>query len=144
VVNCTIADNGGWGIYGSSPGTGTVVNTIVWTNSAGGIHGNVNATITYSDTQESHAGEGHFSADPEFAAPGERDYHLKSTVGRWTPGGWVKDEVQSPCIDAGDLAFPVGNERLFYNGGRINAGRFGGTPEASLSTPRFGGILILR
>jgi len=75
------------------------------------------------------------------------DYHLKSQAGRWEPsenpksefrnpksaeGSWVKDEVTSPCIDAGDPASPVGLEP-FPNGGIINMGAYGGTAEASKS-----------
>jgi hypothetical protein len=89
--------------------------------------------------------------DPLFAQPGhwyfdstpgdswgyvwvEGDYHLKSQAGRWDPvnGTWVKDEVTSPCIDAGDPNSPVRAEP-FLNGGRINMGAYGGTAEASKS-----------
>jgi hypothetical protein len=44
----------------------------------------------------------------------------------------VKDDVTSPCIDAGDPNSPVGEEP-FPNGGRINMGAYGGTAEASKS-----------
>ncbi|MEE9365283.1 MAG: leucine-rich repeat domain-containing protein [Dehalococcoidales bacterium] len=62
------------------------------------------------------------------------DYHLKSRAGHWDPVGqvWVKDSVNSPCIDAGDPADDVANEAL-PNGGIINMGVYGGTNEASLS-----------
>jgi hypothetical protein len=62
------------------------------------------------------------------------DYHLKSQAGRWDPvsRSWVKDDVTSPAIDAGDPASPVGVEP-FPNGGRINMGAYGGTAEASKS-----------
>jgi len=62
------------------------------------------------------------------------DYHLKSQSGRWDPKSesWVKDDVTSPCIDAGDPNSPVGEEP-FPNGGRINMGAYGGTVEASKS-----------
>jgi len=79
------------------------------------------------------------------------DYHLKSQASRWQPahnspfsilnsqlphGTWVKDDVTSPCIDAGDPATPIGFEP-FPNGGIVNMGAYGGTPEASKSY--FGG-----
>ncbi len=62
------------------------------------------------------------------------DYHLKSQAGRWDPvsRSWVKDDVTSPAIDAGDPASPLGVEP-FPNSGRINLGVYGGTPEASKS-----------
>jgi hypothetical protein len=89
--------------------------------------------------------------DPCFAGPGywdlngtpddieddfwiDGDYHLKSQAGRWTPKSqsWIKDDVTSPCIDAGDTSSPVGQEP-FPNGGIINMGAYGGTSEASKS-----------
>jgi hypothetical protein len=62
------------------------------------------------------------------------DYHLKSQAGRWDSNSqtWVKDNVTSPCIDAGDPAAPIGDEP-FPNGGIINIGAYGGTAEASKS-----------
>jgi hypothetical protein len=64
----------------------------------------------------------------------EGDYHLKSQAGRWdaNEGRWTKDDVTSPCIDAGNPNSPVGDEPE-PNGGRINMGAYGGTTEASKS-----------
>ena len=72
--------------------------------------------------------------DPQFVDPNAGDFHLKSQAGRWDPvsSSWVKDDVTSPCIDAGDPNSPVGDEP-FPNGGRINMGAYGGTVEASKS-----------
>lgn len=91
------------------------------------------------------------SVDPCFAEPGfwdsngtpgdpsddmfvEGDYHLQSQAGRWEPvsGSWIRDDVTSPCIDAGDLYAPVEFEP-FPNGGVVNMGAYGGTVEASKS-----------
>jgi len=90
-------------------------------------------------------GAGNVDTDPCFAQPGfwshswpkvwfDGDYHLKSQAGRWdvNEGGWTKDDVMSPCIDAGDPASPIGLEP-FPNGGIINMGAYGGTREASKS-----------
>jgi hypothetical protein len=93
----------------------------------------------------------YIKADPKFAKLGQwdpnnriedpiddfwidGDYHLKSQAGRWDPNSqnWVRDDVTSPCIDAGDPNSPVGLEP-FPNGGRINIGAYGGTIEASKS-----------
>ncbi len=90
-------------------------------------------------------------ADPLFVDPGywdpngtaddpnddffvEGDYHLKSQAGRWDPNSdsWVRDDVTSPCIDAGDPNSPIGDEP-FPNGGVVNMGAYGGTTEASKS-----------
>lgn len=99
---------------------------------------------------------GNIDADPYFSGPGywadfndpniivepddlnavwiDGDYHLKSELGRWDPVSvsWVTDDVTSPCIDRGDPNHPVGEEPD-PNGGIINMGAYGGTPEASMS-----------
>ena len=96
-------------------------------------------------------GSGNIGADPCFVETGRWDpngtpedatddfwvdgeYHLKSEAGRWDPKSqtWVQDDVTSPCIDAGDPMSPIGLEP-FPNGGRVNMGAYGGTPEASKS-----------
>ena len=86
--------------------------------------------------EEKQEGQGNIDADPCFADPENRDYHLKSEAGRWDPGSqsWVQDDVTSGCIDAGDPVWPVGDEPK-PNGQRINMGAFGGTPQASMSLP---------
>ena len=68
----------------------------------------------------------------------EADYHLKSQAGRWNPNtqSWIQDAITSPCIDAGDPMTPIDLE-FFPNGGFVNMGAYGGTPEASKSY--FGG-----
>ncbi len=101
-------------------------------------------------------GIGNIDADPCFALPGywgnvndpnilvepndpnavwvDGDYHLKSEAGRWDANSqtWIKDDVNSPCIDAGDPNYDWRGE-LWPHGKRINMGVYGGTPEASMS-----------
>jgi len=79
-------------------------------------------------------GQGNIAADPQFADLNSIDYRLKSQAGRWDPNSqsWVKDDITSPCIDAGDPNNPIGHEP-FPNGGIINMGTYGGTAEASKS-----------
>jgi len=78
------------------------------------------------------------SGNPLFADPANGDYHLKSEHGRWSPaanggaGGWVIDDVTSPCIDAGDPASGY-SLKPQPNGCRINMGAYGNTDEASKS-----------
>jgi hypothetical protein len=145
-------------IFGNSAGNGggglddcdaTVVNCIIWQNSPDQLREVL--TVRYSDVQGGWPAEGNIDVDPCFADVGywdpngtpedanddfwvNGDYHLKSQAGRWDAKSqsWVKDDVTSPCIDAGDPNNPIGNEP-FPNGGIINMGAYGGTVEASKS-----------
>ena len=77
------------------------------------------------------------STDPLFADPESGDFHLKSEAGRWDPEAsrWVKDNVTSPCIDAGDPDADLEHESE-PNGRRVNVGAYGNTAEASKSVGR--------
>ncbi|HVF35319.1 MAG TPA: DUF1565 domain-containing protein [Candidatus Saccharimonadia bacterium] len=108
-----------------------VKNAIFWGNTrdfatvSGGSY-----AITYSITQEN--GTGNVNVDPLFFNATALDYHVRSAAGRYTPGGWVNDAQTSPAIDAGDPASSFAQETQ-PNGGRVNLGAFGNTPEASRS-----------
>jgi hypothetical protein len=60
----------------------------------------------------------------------------------YTLGEWVVDDVNSPCIDAGDPASDWTAE-LWPHGKHINMGAFGGTPQASISLSDAGNIADL-
>ncbi len=89
-------------------------------------------------------GDGIVDADTLFVQPGcwadpatvwvGGDYHLMSQAGRWDPTAqdWVQDDATSPCIDAGDVDSPTGQEPL-PDGDRINLGVYGGTTQAGRS-----------
>jgi hypothetical protein len=91
-MNCTIADNdgnaeGGLGAWGTDPAA-TVLNSILWGNTTGDqIDADLAATVTYSDVQGGHPGEGNINADPAFVGGG--DYHIL---------------LSSPCIDVASAA----------------------------------------
>lgn len=115
-----------------------------------------NISVSYSNVQGGWPGQGNIDVDPCFFDPGywayvndpnivvepddpnavwvEGDYHLMSQAGRWDPETqtWIKDDVTSPCIDAGAPQSPIGYEP-FPNGGYLNMGAYGGTAEASKS-----------
>jgi len=122
--NDIIVNNGEYGIYGN------VLSSYndVWGNTAGNYGGGASA------------GDGDISADPLFADPSGRDFHLKSGNGRWNGSAWVKDNVTSKCIDAGDPSDDYSNEPDYPNG-KINLGAYGNTEEASLGTPLATGTL---
>jgi len=133
----------------------TITDTIIWGNTPVEIYSD-EPSIRYSNILGGWPGIGNINSDPCFVMPGywadkndpniivepddpnaiwvNGDYHLQSQAGRWEPysGSWIKDNVTSPCIDAGDMASPIGYEP-FPNGGRINMGAYGGTVEASKS-----------
>jgi hypothetical protein len=90
-----------------------VTNSVIYGNSIQ-ITGS-SSVVTYSNVQGGFPGEGNIDADPLFADAANGDYHLLT---------------DSPCIDAGDPAVPVGSEPD-PNGGIINMGAYGGTSEAS-------------
>lgn len=118
--------------------------------------GSVQMNVTYSDVQGGYPGEGNIDVDPCFVNPGywanpndltqeagpedpnavwvTGDYHLRSQGGHWDRATetWVRDDVTSRCIDAGDPNAPLGTEP-FPNGGFTNIGAYTGTAEASKS-----------
>jgi hypothetical protein len=113
-----------------------VLNNIIWQNEIYLEYGVSpdEYNIRFNDIQGGWEGDGNINADPLFANPENRDYHLKSEAGRWDPASksWIIDEATSPCIDAGDPETPVGDEPAAH-GDRINMGAYGGTTEASKS-----------
>jgi len=138
IANCTFSGNfakeHGGGIYNYRYSSPTVSNCILWADVPSEISSDVSPIVTYSNVQGGWPGEGNLNKDPCFAYPNNGDYHLKSQAGRWNPNSksWVKDNVTSPCIDAGDFNSDWTAE-LWPHGKRINIGAYGGTPEASLS-----------
>jgi len=121
-----------WGPEASPP----VLNNIVWHNEICILEYVLpeEYDIRFNNMQGGWEGQDNIDVDPLFADPDNRDYHLKSQAGRWdaTAGTWVRDNVTSPCIDAGNPDADSAAE-LPPNGECINMGAFGGTIEASLS-----------
>jgi len=156
VTNCVIARNTagtGGGIicapYGYQGCSVTVTNSIIWGNNASEIRVSSGGTlgITYSNVDGGQTGvslesgstlnwgEGNIGADLYFANPNQDDFHLKSQAGRWEPAtqAWMRDDVTSPCIDAGEPDSDWSGE-TWPHGERINMGAYGGMREASMST----------
>lgn len=135
LTNCTFVGNSAFdvgGIYNYGDADSTLIDCILWGNTMPQIVGN--AVISYSNVQGGWEGEGNIDADPIFADPNNGDYHLKSQKGRFDPNiqTWIKDDITSPCIDAGNPNSPVVFEP-FPNGGIVNMGAYGGTAQASKS-----------
>ena len=112
---------------------------VIWNNSSSIIqikYCNIENGINSTDNLMGQLiwGDGNIDIEPLFTDPKNLDYHLKSQAGRYDPNtqSWMIDEVTSPCIDAGDPNSPTKIEP-FPNGGYINMGAYGGTPEASKS-----------
>lgn len=146
IVNCTIADNpvqdayvGGNALFVEGASTVTVRNSIFWGNGLEVWNDPTSSiAVTYSNIDEAVPGAGNINQDPLFADFLNADFHLQSTAGRWDPnanaglGAFVMDTLNSPSIDAGNPSDDLPNEPA-PNGGRINQGAYGNTPEASLS-----------
>ncbi|MBW7990957.1 MAG: hypothetical protein FVQ84_13205 [Planctomycetes bacterium] len=135
IINCTIADNTNSGVHVDASYI-AIRNSIVWYNggSAVSLGGSLSSNpVRYSNIEGYYSGQGNIDSDPKFASRGS-DYHLRSNLGRFNSGSWIKDSFSShsPCIDAGDPQDPIGAEP-FPNNKRINMGAYGGTREASKS-----------
>ena len=130
IRNVTLVHNK-FGIAAYAGGSPGVDSCILWDNEDGDLFG---CTARFSCIEHEAAGEGNISKNPLFADAANGDFHLLSEYGRFVPayGLWSFDDKTSPCIDAGDPALDASGERT-PNGGRIEMGAFGGTPEASLS-----------
>jgi hypothetical protein len=138
IMNCTFSSNSAafvGGCVSCTSGSPILTNCILWGDAPGEIYiiGGT-PTVTYSDIQGGFTGESNIDAKPFFADVDNGDYHLKSQIGRWDPNtqSWVKDDVTSPCIDAGDPNSDWSGE-TWPHGGRINMGAYGGTRQASMS-----------
>ena len=122
IANHIIANNGRYGInLVSEKITETHNYNNIWNNKKGSYN-------------EGGPGPGDISVNPLFIDPKKSDFHLKSKTGQWNPKAkkWVKDNVHSPCIDAGDPKSDFSRETS-PDGGRVNAGAYGNTAEASKS-----------
>jgi len=89
--NCTVVGNSAGGAGGVSGGT--VVNSIIYSNSAASFPNYSTASIEYSCTQPLPAGAGNITNAPNFHDWSSGDYHLA---------------INSPCIDSGTNNMPLG------------------------------------
>ncbi len=94
LTNCTLADNtadDGGGIYNGRYSNPTIINSIIWGNSAATHPQIYNSTsnphISYTDIEGGFAGTGNIDSDPIFVGSGDFPYLINE---------------DSPCIDAGD------------------------------------------
>lgn len=142
VVNCTFANNPSTAALARFQlGDSSLSTKMYFTNSI--LYGNEKSSapsqshrgekyFRYCDVEGVVEGEANIDVDPLFVDLANDDYHLKSQAGHWDwlTQNWVLDNITSPCIDAGDPNFPVGDEPA-PNGYRINMGAYGGTYQAS-------------
>lgn len=152
IVNCTMIDMRD-GIEVLPGGTLTIENCIMYHSPPIIVPTGATVNVRHCDIESGRDvifgdgavnwGPGNIDTPPCVARMGDwqsrGDYHLKSQAGRWDPNhaSWVKDNVMSPCIDAGD---PNGDwtGELWPHGKRVNMGAYGGTPQASMSLSAFG------
>ena len=117
--NCTISGNpsGGAALYVEAS-TASVQNSIFWDNGKDfeTVDGG-RLTVTYTLTQQGYTGTGNITSNPMFVNPANGNFHLQGN---------------SPAIDAGNPASDYSKEPA-PNGGRVNMGCYGNTPEATKS-----------
>lgn len=131
-----------------APDSYSFTNSLFWGNAPGKDFaiacdakcGAQKVNISHSMVQTNHANYGNVRvgfgpgivtpSDPLFAAPEQGDFHLKSTAGRWAPGGYVQDAAMSPAIAKAD---PNGgaNQNPERAGRRNELGAYGNSAEAS-------------
>ncbi len=168
IVNCTISGNHSeqfcGGIWNGAAGEVHLDNSIFWGNTDGCSDQQIESAqiaaegsevwVRYCDVQgwsDALGGIGNFGLDPLFVDPNGGDYHLRSEGRRWDSQSklWTRDSATSPCIDAGNPGYPLGNEPQTIPGDpnsspagnkRIDMGAFGGTNEASVAP--FGRVLL--
>lgn len=139
LTNVTVADHicpnmgtTGAAVFLERQSSVTIKNSVFWDNTKD-TKGSAGTTVsaTYS-TITGVTGTGNLTSNPQFVNSSVNDYHLKSTAGHFTTGGWVTDATTSLAIDAGDPASSYANEPA-PNGSRVNMGFEGDTAEASKS-----------
>ncbi len=122
IRNNTVTDNEAYhtgGIY-CSQSTGMIENCIAWGNTAESNNYQIRLSggsieVQYNCVMGGYSGTGNIGSDPFFVFSEAENYHLQ-------PG--------SPCVDAGNPASPFFLEPQ-PNGGRINLGAYGNTPQAT-------------
>jgi len=116
--NNTVAGNAGTGLYSCSA---TIRNCIIWGNrTLPGRQIGSSSEPSYCCIQDwTGGGTGNIRLAPHFVDTENGDFHLQS---------W------SPCVDAGDPASAFSEEPQ-PNGGRVNMGAYGNTPEAASGSP---------
>ncbi|MDP2898533.1 MAG: right-handed parallel beta-helix repeat-containing protein [bacterium] len=119
IENNTIHRNPAWGLHSCE---GTIRNCIIWGNwplpAGGQLWGCTEPS--YCCIQDwTGGGAGNIPFNPHFVDAEKGDFHLRS---------W------SPCVDAGDPASAFSEEPQ-PNGGRVNMGAYGNTPEAASGSP---------
>jgi hypothetical protein len=86
IINCTLAKNSNYAVYGVSGATMIIRNSILWGNTPGQIFGVAN--VAYSDIQGGFSGVTNIDVDPLFIDYALNDFHLSETP-------------LSPCVNKG-------------------------------------------
>ena len=142
ISNLTIVDND-FGIAAYENSNPDISNCILWNNRDGDLF---QCDLRYSCLEGEAPGRGNISVNPLFVNAAGGDYHLMSEGWRWNSNNtnselWAYDNVTSLCIDAGDPAYPLGDEPLSVPRDAnnkyginlyINMGAYGGTCQASI------------
>lgn len=107
IINCTVAGNTA-SSGGAVAGSGTVGNTIVYSNTGGQVSGT--ASYTYSCIEGGLAGEGNISASPRFVDAAKGDYRIGPFTSCFEMGN---NDLVPNDISYRDLSFAEG--RIFVS-----------------------------
>ncbi|MCA9247660.1 MAG: VCBS repeat-containing protein [Planctomycetales bacterium] len=134
-------------VHGQWPNNGSIETLSQWQQAWGqDLHSIVAAPLFVDPDGADDRRPGEFAIDAGY----DDDFHLQSAYGQFSgslapvlgadglpeflPVGLSEGAANSPAIDAGDRSSAFDHEPNF-NGGIINAGAYGNTPQASLSEP---------
>ena len=132
IINNTIAFNGVFGIQCINNSNPVIVNNIITNNGQYGIQCGQGSSPEFSYNLVSFNGDNYYDCEPGtgdiygvvfFADPENDNYHIKE---------------YSSSIDMGNPDYDFSNEPE-PNGGRINMGAYGNTPEAAVSASSYSG-----
>ena len=146
LINCTLTENyggiNGAGVYANSTSTVTIMDSILWGNQPTEILTDASSVVTVatSDVAGGYAGSGNLDVDPVFVASGYWEHALNPGMvvtpsqhyAVWVSGDYHLTEG-SPCVDAGDALSDYSQEAE-PNGGQVNLGAYGNTPQATMTT----------
>jgi len=131
IINCTLAKNSNYAVYGVSGATMIIRNSILWGNSPAQISGGAN--VAYSDIQDGFSGEANIDVDPLFIDYALNDFHLSETP----ISPCVNKGTDSPSLNWGGTLIPFSLGATDFEG---DARIYGGAPDMGADETQLGSL----